>query len=290
MPTMVAYTAGEHRLHTAYSFALLGARPDGAAIARQMTPWQQGDAAAAWPSWAFSNHDAVRVASRWGGVETGGFAFGGAAAEEQQASSVNALPAPALYIALLACLRGTLFIYQGEELGLPQAEVAFDDLQDPFGKANWPTNKGRDGCRTPMPWLADAPGGGFSTGRPWLPLAEAHRALAVDRQDHDPASTLNQTRRLLALRRAHAALRLGSFDVLRADGAGLVVQRRHGGDVVLAAFNLGSQSLRIDLPQSPLPLGQALAIAGASLDGSLLLLPAWSALIQPLSATLIDTP
>jgi hypothetical protein len=60
-------------------------------------------------------------------------------------------------IALLAVLRGTVLLYQGEELGLTQSEIAFDDLQDPFGKAHWPRDKGRDGCRTPIPWVADDP-------------------------------------------------------------------------------------------------------------------------------------
>jgi alpha-glucosidase len=124
---MIEYTRGHDRLHTAYSFLLLGPQPQAAALAQMMQPWQEGEGASAWPSWALSNHDAPRVATRWAG---------GDPARAQQ------------LIALLACLRGTLFVYQGEELGLPQSDIAFEDLQDPCGKAYWPGDKGRDGCRT----------------------------------------------------------------------------------------------------------------------------------------------
>ena len=119
-------------------------------------------APAAWPSWAFSNHDFERVASRWGH------------GRDQQFHK--------MLLMLLTSLRGTAFIYQGEELGLPQAEVPQDRLRDPDGIAFWPAYKGRDGCRTPMPWSGDEAAVGFTqTGvEPWLPVDARHRALAVD--------------------------------------------------------------------------------------------------------------
>lgn len=278
LKTMTEYTAGRSRLHTAYSFAMLGDRPRPADIARQMADWQQGAAAEAWPSWAFSNHDVPRVASRWGSkAGGGGFAFGRAAegADEGQPG------APAqLWLALLAVLRGTLFIYQGEELGLPQSELAFEDLQDPFGKANWPTHKGRDGCRTPMPWLADAPQLGFSEARPWLPVNAAHRALAVDLQAADPGSCLALTRRLIALRRAHPALRLGTFETLRADEQLLLLRRQHAGDTVIAAFNLSDSSASAELQAGLRLSADALRVGDITASGASLRLGAWSALIQ----------
>ncbi len=284
MVTMVDYTAGSERLHTAYSFAMLGARPDAAAVAAQMLPWQQGRAATAWPSWAFSNHDAVRVATRWGGAGGGGFAFGGGDPVDGANASATTTPSPAFFMALLMALRGTLFLYQGEELGLPQAEVPFEFIQDPFGKANWPTNKGRDGCRTPMPWQARAPAAGFSSGAAWLPVPDEHRALAVDVQEANPQSTLQLTRALIALRHSHPALRLGHLDTLHAEGALLVLQRQQGDDVVLAAFNLGPAALNFTLPAPPRRSDGALAVAGARLDADTLHLPPWSALLQPLCA------
>jgi glycosidase len=111
-------------------------QPRADALAAMMQPWQDGEGATAWPGWALSKHDAPRMATRWAQ---------GSAARAQQ------------LIALLAVLRGTVLLYQGEELGLTQSEIAFDDLLDPFGQAHWPRDKGRDGCRTPIPWVADDP-------------------------------------------------------------------------------------------------------------------------------------
>jgi glycosidase len=91
-----------------------------------------------WPCWALSNHDCERSASRWGGTP----------------------PNPRLLrlaAAFQASLRGTVCLYQGEELGLPEAQLAFEDLQDPYGITMWPEFKGRDGCRTPMPWAPTHP-------------------------------------------------------------------------------------------------------------------------------------
>jgi alpha-glucosidase len=254
---MVEYTRGHDRLHTAYSFLLLGARPSPRELAAMQLAWQHGQAATAWPSWALSNHDVPRVATRW--------AAGDAARARQ-------------LIVLLACLRGTIFLYQGEELGLTQSELAFEDLKDPFGKAHWPRDKGRDGCRTPMPWVADAPSAGFTRGRPWLPCDPAHRPLAVDVQAADPDSTLNLTRRVLAWRRRHVALRLGRFVLLEADDDLLVFERRHRGGTVLAAFNLGARARNVGT-QVP-GVGEAIVLNGARCDGSSILLPPGAAFVR----------
>jgi alpha-glucosidase len=260
MARMIEYTRGSDRLHTAYSFLLLGAQPRADELARTMEAWQHGEAADAWPSWALSNHDAPRVATRW--------AQGDPARTRQ-------------LLALLTCLRGTLFLYQGEELGLMQSDIAFENLQDPYGKANWPRDKGRDGCRTPLPWAADADGAGFTTGRPWLPVDPAHRTLAVDRQEADPDSTLQLTWRLLDLRRQHPALRLGSWQTLHADQDLLVLLRRTDDDAVLAAFNLGAGMARHELTFTPDPGRPALVLNGARLVGRTLSLPPAAAWLQP---------
>ena len=140
---------------------------------------------------------------------------------------------------LLLCLRGNVFIYQGEELGLPQAEVPFDRLQDPEAIANWPQTLGRDGARTPLPWAADRPQAGFSTVEPWLPVDPRHLALAVDRQEADPASMLHATRRLIALRKAHPALARGDMRLLDAPDGAICFERALGGERLLCVFNLG---------------------------------------------------
>jgi alpha-glucosidase len=259
---MVEYTQ-PGRLHTAYSFMLLGGQPDARALADAMTPWQEGEGAAGWPAWALSNHDVPRVATRWGGDD----------------------PAQArLWLLLLLALRGTVFIYQGEELGLRQSEVAFEHLQDPFGKAHWPRDKGRDGCRTPMPWRRVEPCAGFTTGTPWLPADPAHAALAVDVQEADAGSMLHFARRAIAFRRAHPALRWGSFEPVRVDGAVLVARRGHGDDDVLAAFNFGDDACCVELPAGWRLGAPALATHGAVGDAQSqrLTMPAHSGLLTSL--------
>ena len=284
LPRMIEYTHGPSRLHTAYSFALLGDRHDPVYVAACLAPWGQDstDGARAWPSWATSNHDVPRVASRWGAGGGGSFAFGGTETLATVTDQAGPGATPRLHLALLAALRGTIFLYQGEELGLPQSEIAFENLQDPFGKAHWPLNKGRDGCRTPLPWAAAASSAGFTNGAPWLPLDFAHRALAVDAQERDPSSTLAFTRTLLALRRQHAALRLGSFDVEQADDSLLIVRRRHQDDVLWLAFNLGAVARQVLAPKGAREA--ILAVQSARVQGAQVDLPAHSAVFLRLAA------
>jgi alpha-glucosidase len=174
-----------------------------------------------WPSWAFSNHDAPRAVSRWAA-----FADRNACAQ--------------LGMLLLVSLRGNIFVYQGEELGLPQAEVAFEDLKDPEAIANWPLTLGRDGARTPMPWSSLSIHAGFTTAHPWLPVAEAHQPLAVDVQEADRNSQLHVARRLIAMRKRHSALRAGTMQITEASADVLVFYREWAGERIVCAFNFGS--------------------------------------------------
>ncbi len=226
---MKLYTEGPDRLNSAYGFNFLYARtltPEVIDSAMRLWPGGPGEG---WPSWAFSNHDAPRVVSRWGaGRDPAGFA--------RQA------------MLLLMCLRGNVFLYQGEELGLPQADVPFERLRDPEAIANWPETQGRDGARTPMPWRSGAANAGFSQGEPWLPLDPAHVGLAVDRQEEDSASVLNLTRRLIALRRTCPALRTGAIRRVEAPAPLLVFERGEGAEALLCAFNLGDEAAEWALP------------------------------------------
>ena len=149
---------------------------------------------------------------------------------------------------LLVSLRGNVFVYYGEELGLPQAVVPFERLVDPEALANWPQTLGRDGARTPMPWRADAPFAGFSTVEPWLPIDPRHPALAADAQEAAPQSLLHAARRILALRRAHPALRTGTMTV-RATDPLLVFSREGEGESLLAVFNLGHEAQAWTTPE-----------------------------------------
>jgi alpha-glucosidase len=221
---MKLFTQGANRLNTAYGFDFLYAPKLDAKLLRAALEKWPAEQGIGWPSWAFENHDAPRAVSRWAdGRDADGFAR--------------------MKMLLLASLRGNIFLYYGEELGLPQVEIAFEDLQDPEAIANWPLTLSRDGARTPMPWQADAPQLGFSEGKPWLPVGEDHRALAVDVQEARPDSLLHWTRRVLALRNATPALRGGTIAFLDAPGDLLVFVRALEGEQVLCAFNLGHETV-----------------------------------------------
>jgi alpha-glucosidase len=168
---------------------------------------------------------------------------------------------------LLACLRGNIFLYNGEELGLTQVDIPFERLRDPEAIANWPLTLSRDGARTPLPWRADAPGLGFSAAEPWLPFGVDHAALAIDRQDADPASLLAWTRAVLALRNRHTALRRGSVRIVTVDDDLLVFERRTDDETLLCAFNFSTASRAW---QPDVPGDWTLAIASDPPDGEML--------------------
>ena len=212
---MQAFTAGDDRLNSAYGFLYLYAPELNAGMVSQAADTWDGRQGQGWPSWTFSNHDAPRAVSRW--------------ARDRDPRAVAEMA-----MLLLMSLRGNVFVYYGEELGLPQGEVPFERLVDPEAIANWPQTLGRDGARTPMPWTADKPQAGFSTAEPWLPIDPRHIPLSVDRQDPDPASMLNVTRRLIAFRKAQPALAHGDMRMVETDGAELLVFEREIGDAPVA--------------------------------------------------------
>jgi alpha-glucosidase len=221
---MHLYTEGADRLHSAYGFLYLYAPKLTPALVERGPAMWPGAPGEGWPSWSFSNHDAPRHVSRW------------AEGRDPKAFADMAL-------LLLMSLRGNVFVYQGEELGLPQGQVPFERLVDPEAIANWPETLGRDGARTPMPWTADDGFAGFSEVEPWLPVDPRHRALAVERQERDPGSTLHLARRLIALRKTHPALRTGSMTMPGAPDGLLLFHRTDGGERLLCVFNLGHEPI-----------------------------------------------
>ena len=227
---MQAFTQGDDHLNSAYGFLYLYAPALGAALVREGAEAWHGGGGQGWPSWTFSNHDAPRAISRW-----------------SEGRDLKAYAEMAML--LLMTLRGNVFIYQGEELALPQADVPFDRLADPEAIANWPLTLGRDGARTPIPWSADKPQAGFSTGEPWLPMDPRHVGLSVDQQERDPCSMLHATRRLVAFRKAHPALMQGEMNVLGAGDDLLVFERVHDGERLTCVFNLGHQNVAWTLPE-----------------------------------------
>lgn len=228
-----AYLSPTAGLHSAYTFVML--------LAHEMTPAfvLEHQATLArfpdhWPTISFSNHDVPRTASRFGGGEA----------------------IARLMLALLFSLRGSTLLYQGEELGLPQASLARDQLRDPVGDLYWPYDGGRDGCRTPMPW---GPGAnlGFSTGQPWLPAAAEHAELTVAAQERDPASMLAFSRALIAWRKSSPAMRLGDLETLDTPEPILAFVRRGEGETIACLFNMseGAATFAGFSEATPLKLG-----------------------------------
>jgi alpha-glucosidase len=256
LSTMAQYTADGDKLHMAYGFSLLTDEFSSQRIRQVLESFEKRiKPVGGWGSWSFSNHDCVRVVTRWG--KDGGspdFAK--------------------ILLALLGSLRGTFCIYQGEELGLTEAEVPFDRLVDPYGITFWPDFKGRDGCRTPLPWTSEAPNGGFSTGNPWLPVAPEHLPKAVSLQAEDPDSVLNFYRTFLAWRKQQPVLREGSLRFLKSEEPVLALRRDLGTERVLAVFNLSPEPAAFTLPPGTRAL-EGHGLPEAELDGRMLRLSAW---------------
>lgn len=223
----VEYTDGSDYLHTCYNTHMMAGQSKSltADIIRNPIEMYQSYGKG-WPSWAFCNHDVVRPVTRWG----------------KDVPYTHQRDFAKLLIAMVTMLRGSPYLYQGEELGLPEAVIPFEKIQDPWGKALWPEWQGRDGCRTPMPWTSTNHHAGFSNtdGETWLPVPDTHQQLAADKQDADPNSTLNFTRAFLRWRKKHTPLMRGDMNFVETgDDKILVFRRTYEGQTYLCAFNLG---------------------------------------------------
>jgi alpha-glucosidase len=234
LKTMAAYTSGGDKLHMCYTFDFLGSNFSARFFREQAEAFEQ-IVKDGWACWAFSNHDVIRHVSRWG------------AGQDRDRLA-------RLAIAILLSLRGSVSLYEGEELGLTEAELRFEDLVDPYGIAFWPEYRGRDGCRTPMVWETQAPNGGFSTGKPWLPVPAEHLQMAVSAESGDSTSVLAHYRRLLAFRRGHPALQTGAIRFLDAPDDVLAFVRSGAGEAILCLFNLGKAEAEVAAPGTLAPL------------------------------------
>jgi alpha-glucosidase len=241
------------RLHMAYTLGFMK-RPFSRelfldAIAESVAP-EDG-----WICWTFSNHDVERAISRWsGGKPSDEFAR--------------------LLMVLLLTMRGSVCVYQGEELGLPEAQLRFEDLRDPYGIAFYPEFRGRDGSRTPMPWHRDAPHAGFTAGTPWLPIPDEHVARAVDLQDADSGSLLNAWRRFLHWRKSHEALRTGALRIIPTPAPFVAFERFNEMERIVVILNFSPQPATLSLAEiadiqpldapsaAPSPSGRSLRLAG----------------------------
>lgn len=228
-------------LHLGFNFRLVQADFDAGAVHDAIdNAVAAANLAGATPTWTLSNHDVEREVTRYGGGTRG------------------LARARAMALVMLA-LPGAVFVYNGEELGLPNVDLPDEVLQDPVWERSGHTERGRDGCRVPMPWSGNAPPFGFSsTADTWLPMPAEWAALTVQRQQVDPSSTLQFYRRAIELRAGRAEFTGSRIELTTADD--VLTLRREGG--LTCVLNTGSEP-------APLPPGQILLSSAEFIAGSL---------------------
>lgn len=232
------YTKKGRRLNMVYTFNFLTERFS-ANYFRETVEYLEERIGDGWPCWAFGNHDVERVISRWAH------------------SGMSRKNMTRFLVSLFTSLRGSFCMYQGDELGLTEADIPFEQIQDPYGIRFWPKFKGRDGCRTPMPWHKDEPYAGFSHVEPWLPIPEDHIEQAVNVQEDDYSAVLNQVRRIIKWRKQHPVLSKGSIKFIDAPEDVLAFKREYEGKKIAAYFNFieGEKEISLKNYQNINPLG-----------------------------------
>jgi alpha-glucosidase len=254
---MPFYGEGEDELNLAFNFLFVHApleaeplRTIVEGVERQLPP-------TSWPVWVGSNHDAGRLATRW--------------AEGDLARARVA-------VMMLICLRGTAFLYYGDELGLPDVPLDPADALDPVPRRTGKPERNRDPCRTPMPWTA-APGAGFTEPgvETWLPIGDAAACNVADQREQ-PGSQLHLTRDLIALRRAQPDLRGGGYETLPAP-AGAWAWRR--GERHAVALNLSDAAVTVEGLRGHVVIGTDRARDGQAVEGALTLAP-WQGVVVEL--------
>lgn len=258
LQTMADYTADGDKLHMAYSFDLLTEQSSPAFIRHTIETIEAG-LGDGWPCWSVGNHDVNRVMSRWGAAN----------APADQAK---------MLMVLLLTLRGSICVYQGEELGLTEAALAYEDLVDPYGINFWPEFKGRDGCRTPMPWQARIPNAGFSTVKPWLPVPVEHHERAVSEQQTG-TSILAAYQQFLAWRQAQPVIQKGDIRFVYSDDSSLVFERSYQDTKLLIAINMAETPFSHQTTGDWQTLELAKSLPQGTLQGNQIDLPGYGVLI-----------
>lgn len=226
------YAGGPTKLHTGYTFDFLEDRSFKPKVFRKYYEELLAPLSDLWPCVTFSNHDIVRPVTRWGGGQ-----------------GDDALAKLAL--TLLLTLKGTVLMYQGEELGLPDVDLERKWIKDPVGDLYFPFGKGRDGCRTPMPWKPEAHEAGFTSGDPWLPIPDYHRNRTAEAQEHDGASVLVHAKHIIATRKRHPALTRGEIIFADEHDENVLTFTREGeGETLLCLFNLSREPASHAVPAS----------------------------------------
>ena len=222
----ILYT-GEDRLHAAFNFAFMWSRFDPARLIKPILDWEELYAKhSIWPNYVLGNHDAARMATRH--------------TKDEKDERLKVL------MALLLTLRGTSYLYYGEEIGMRDILLKRNEILDPPGRKYWPFYKGRDGCRSPMQW-DDSTNAGFASAKPWLPAHPNHRARNVKAQQSDPNSMLNFTRGIIKLRRENSALQRGDFTLLTTHPKdALIYLRKAAEQTILVSLNFKNRNTTIE--------------------------------------------
>ncbi|PWR01054.1 alpha-amylase [Meridianimarinicoccus roseus] len=211
---MPYYGADMDLFHLPFYFAMLSTPWQADALSALVARYEAALPDGAWPTLVLGNHDISRIASRAGVAQA------------------------RVALTLLLTLRGTPVLYQGDEMGMDNATIPHNRVQDPWERRVPGLGLGRDPARTPMPWT-DIDHGGFSTTEPWLPLHLPPEG-SFARQATDPGSMLNYARRLIALRRAHSALSQGTYRQIHVGPDVMVFERRAGTNRLVVCLNMSA--------------------------------------------------
>ncbi|MCX3061521.1 glycoside hydrolase family 13 protein [Streptomyces beihaiensis] len=254
-------------LHTAFNFDFLSRRWDAAELRRSIDATLADHAPVGAPAtWVLCNHDVTRTVTRYGRADADtGFAFEAKRFGVPSDPALGTRRARAAALLTLA-LPGAVYLYQGEELGLPEATPPLDRIQDPMHFRSGGTDPGRDGCRVPLPWSAAAPHHGFGTrapAEPWLPQPDGWGRYAADVQATDPTSMLTLYREALRLRRTEPRLGDGPMRWLAAPD-GVLAFARGGDGGLVCVVNLDAEP--VELPPHAAKLLTSGPLAG---DGGL---------------------
>ncbi|MCK9422226.1 MAG: alpha-glucosidase [Bacteroidales bacterium] len=209
--TAARYLAkGKEGIHLAFDFSLIFSIWNAHSYFKCINTWYKNLPDGGWPCNVLSNHDLFRSIDRFP-LRTN---------REEKAKVASTM---------LLTLKGTPFLYYGEEIGMHNTRIPKRQIRDPLGKRYWPVFTGRDKARTPMQWTKE-PNAGFTTGIPWLPLNRDIRSRSVRQQEGDPASLLNHYRNLIKLRKTSEALQRGSWNPVTNGQQGILTYFRNTDD------------------------------------------------------------
>ncbi len=251
---MQFYGNGRNELHGGFNFVFLNAELNALAMRTIVEEVESILPDGAWPIWTGSNHDVSRLATRWAGGDP---------------AKVRCA------LLLLLTLRGTPFLYMGDEIGLTDGPIEQSDLHDAVGIRFWPYYKGRDPERTPMPW-ANVKNGGFARAgvTTWLPMTDPAECNVAD-QESDPDSILAFTRRAIAERTSNEDLAVGTYRSLPSPDQCWVFAR---GEHSVVALNMSDAPCQVDAATGTIAVATDRAVEGTTCQGAITMAP-WSGIV-----------